>query len=263
MSSIYYNHKVWLTIDIEEITDTNFNIRWKCSSDLKYEKLIESWIELNNRLGYKSTCFVLGSFATKYPNLIKKLYDNGHEIASHGINHALVNSISIKEWRDSIYKSKHILEDIIGEEVKGYRSASWSLPFDKDYYEILIEEGYSYSSSYFPIKTYMYGNSIDKKRPFKISTNMGEITEYPILKNIIPYSGGFYLRAIPFIIEKYLLNNSIKQGYKPIIYIHPYELLDINLINYFRKKTSINLDFILAFYSTSSPLKKIEKLLYD
>jgi len=111
------------------------------------------------------------------------------------------------------------------------------------------------------LKTYMYGNNIDKKQPFKVNTQNGVIVEYPILKNVIPYSGGFYLRTLPLVIEKYLFNNSIKKGLKPIIYIHPYELMNCNLINFFRKYTSLNIDFILAFYSTSYPLKKIENIL--
>ena len=150
-----------------------------------------------------------------------------------------------------------ILDDL------GSEPLAWmkSLPFDKHYYEVLVKAGYQYSSSYFPLKTYMYGNSIDKKQPFNIYTNSGKITEYPILKNYIPYSGGFYLRVLPMMIKNYLFKNSMKKNLKPIIYIHPYELLDTNLIKYFIKFASVNLDFLLAFYSTSKPINKIEGLI--
>ena len=259
MSEIYKNSKVWLTIDVEEITDTNFNINWKSKVNLNYELLIDNWIELCNKLNYKSTCFVLGSFAKKYPNLIKKLHNNGHEISSHGVNHNLVYNMKFSDWKESIIESKKILEDIISYEVIGYRSASWSLPFEKKYYETLINEGYSYSSSYFPLKTYMYGNSINKKEPFKIYTKSGVITEMPIPKYKIPFSGGFYLRVLPIFIEKYLFKKAINNRIKPIIYIHPYELIkDRSLISYFLKHSKVNLDFILAFYSISKPICKIE-----
>ncbi len=259
MSKIYNKYNIWLTIDVEKITDTNFNINWKSKADLNYELLINNWIKLCDKLNYRSTCFVLGSFAKEYPNLVKKLHNNGHEISSHGINHNLVYNMKFSDWQESIKDSKKILEDIISDKVKGYRSASWSLPFNKNYYEALINEGYSYSSSYFPIKTYMYGNYIDKKEPFKIKTKSGTITEIPIPKYILPFSGGFYLRVLPTFIEKYLLKKAINKKIKPVIYIHPYELINNkSLVSYFLKYSKINLDFILAFYSTSKPIDKIE-----
>jgi polysaccharide deacetylase family protein (PEP-CTERM system associated) len=257
MSDIYSSHDIWLTIDVEEITDTNFNLKWKHEVKLDYDKLIDNWIELNVNLNMKSTCFVLGSFAKKYPSLIKRLSDAGHEIASHGNNHNLVYAMTLKEWENSIIDSKNILEEITGKTVKGYRSASWSLPFEKRYYEILAKHGYSYSSSYFPMKTYMYGNSINKKCPFNISTQNGTIKEIPIIKSIVPFSGGFYLRVIPCFIEKYFFRKLINKGNKPIVYLHPYELLNDNLIQYFKKHLDFNLDFLLTFYSSSNPLKKI------
>ncbi len=261
MNDIYESSKIWLTIDVEEITDTNFNIKWNTIPSLDYEKLIDNWINLNDTLNTKSTCFVLGSFAQKYPDLIKKLSNSGHEIASHGNNHNLVYKMTLSDWEESLIDSKKILEDLIGKEVTGYRSASWSLPFEKKYYESLARNGYKYSSSYFPMKTYMYGNKIDKKSPFNVDTEYGRIIEYPLLKNLLPYSGGFYLRVLPLLIEKYLFKNSIKNNFKPIIYIHPYELLNKNLMNYFKTYANINLDFILAFYSTTLPLEKIKSIL--
>lgn len=262
MKEVYkLKSKVWLTIDIEEIDDSNFNINWHNKPDLDYHNIIENWIALCDKMGVKSTCFILGSFALKHPELVLNLYNNGHEIASHGLDHSLVHKQQFEDWVYSIRESKRIIEEIIDDKIFGYRSASWSLPFEKKYYDELVKNGYVYSSSYFPFKTYMYGNTIDKKEPFEITTKSGTISEYPVLKNRTPYSGGFYLRVLPLFVCKYLFQNSIKKGLKPIVYIHPYELLNVNLINYFRNFFNINLDFILAFYSTSRPIKKIEKLL--
>lgn len=262
MSEIYKNSKIWLTIDVEEIVDTNFSIDWKSSPKVDYEKLIDNWIELNERLEFKSTCFVLGTFAQKYPNLIKKLSENGHEIASHGLTHELVYNLEFSKWKSELITSKKILEDLIGKSVSGYRSPSWSLPFEKKYYETLAQNGFEYSSSYFPIKTYMYGNSIDKKEAFKIYTDSGVITEIPIAKYKLPFSGGFYLRVLPLLIEKFLFKKSISSDIKPIIYIHPYELIkDKSLIGYFLEYAKVNIDFILAFYSSTKPIDKIEAIL--
>ena len=261
MSLIYDEYNIWLTIDVEEIVDTNFNIKWKSKVDVDYEQLIDNWLKLNDELNYKSTCFVLGSFAKKYPHLVKKLSMSGHEIASHGMNHDLVNKIPFEEWKESLKKSKMILEDITGKKVYGYRSASWSLPFDKKYYEELILSGYTYSSSYFPLKTYMYGNRINKKEPFIINTDSGQIKEIPIIKCAFPFSGGFYLRVLPLYLEQYLFRSIILAGYKPVLYIHPYELMNRNLINYFIKHAYISIDFLLAFYSSKLPKDKIRRII--
>jgi len=260
-STVYDTHPLWLTIDVEELVDSNFNLLNKKSINLDYEVLLNNWLRLCNHNNYKSTAFVLGSFAKKYPHLIKKLSNAGHEIASHGLTHDLVYDISFEKWNNSIIQSKNILEDITGRNIIGYRSASWSLPFEKSYYEALVDAGYSYSSSYFPLKTYLYGNSIDKKHPFEVHTKSGKITEIPVPKLGIPYSGGFYLRMFPSFLQKLLISKLINRGIKPVIYIHPYELIDNDYIlkfyfQYFKK----NIDFFLAFGATSKPLNDIEEL---
>ena len=257
MSRIYQNSKIWLTIDIEEITDTNFNILWKKQPKIDYEKLLESWIDFCDKLGVKSTCFVLGSFAKKYPKIIRKLHERGHEIASHGLTHKLVYEMQIEEWKEELIESKKILEEIIGDKVYGYRSPSWSLPFEKYYYEILKEVGFTYSSSYFPFKTYMYGNSIDKKSPFKV----GEILEIPLAKQWIPFSGGFYLRVLPLFLQKYLSKKLQDSDKKTVIYLHPYELIDKNLISFFKEYAKINKDFVLAFWESVKVVKKIKDII--
>jgi polysaccharide deacetylase family protein (PEP-CTERM system associated) len=246
-----------LTIDVEEITDTNFNILWKKEVKVDYEKLIDNFIELSQN--HQAKAFVLGTFAKKYPELVKKLYSNGIEIASHGYKHNLVYEVEFEKWSEDIRLSKKILEDLIGCEVKGYRSPSWSLPFQKNYYEELVKQGFNYSSSYFPIKTYMYGNSINKKTPFIITTKYGKIMEYPIARSFIPFSGGFYLRVLPL----WILKIFFKKTENSILYIHPYELMDKNLMKYFSKYTNFNLDFLLAFYSLGLPKNKIKEIISD
>jgi len=261
MSNSCQTEKIWLTIDVEELIDTNFNIRWSKPKDIDYGVLIQSWISLCDGLGYKSTCFVLGSFAQKYPNLVKRLSENGHEIASHGYDHQLVNAMKLVDWEQSILRSKDILEGLVGKPVNGYRAASWSMPFEKKYYAILAKAGYRYSSSYFPMKTYMYGNAIDRKRPFEIASDSGVVTEFPIPKYGIPFSGGFYLRVLPVLVGKYLFNKLLKSEIQPVLYIHPYELIDRNLLLFFNNNASKNLDYLLAFFSTRQPIKKILNIL--
>jgi len=211
-------------------------------------------------LQIKSTCFVLGNFAKKYPKIIKKLFDEGHEIASHGNTHELVNEMEFSNWENSIKESKKILENIIGEKIFGYRSASWSLPFENRYYEALARHGYTFSSSYFPFKTYMYGNSIDKKQPFTISTKYGKVLEIPLARHLLPFSGGFYLRILPLVLQKYLSKKLLKNGIKTIVYVHPYEMLNDKIMAYFKEYVNYNKDYFLAFFEFGNTIDKIRRL---
>lgn len=248
---------IWLTIDVEEVIDMNFNVKWKKEPILDYEKYVDYFIKLSN--GHKTTAFVLGSFAKKFPHIVKKLSDSGIEIACHGMKHKLVYQESFEQWSKEICEAKEILENLTGKKVLGYRSPSWSMPFEKKYYEQLAKSGFKYSSSYFPMKNYMYGNIINKKEPFKIYTKNGIIKEYPIPKNIIPFSGGFYLRVLPL----WLLKILFKRTKNAIMYIHPYELMEENLLKFFKNYASCNIDFFLAFYATSPAKNKIKIILND
>ncbi|WP_457562578.1 polysaccharide deacetylase family protein [Caminibacter pacificus] len=243
---------LWLSIDVEEVQDMNFNIKWKKNPEINYESVID-WF-LDKCENKKATAFVLGSFAKKYPGIVKKI-SKKIEVASHGYNHELVYKQPFEVWEKEIKDSKKLLEDIIQKPIKGYRAPSWSMPFEKKYYEVLAKEGFEYSSSYFPMKNYMYGNEIDKKNPFKIFTKFGVVEERPIPKKTIPYSGGFYLRFLPtFILKKMFDENSI-------LYIHPYELIDENLLTFFNDYADKNIDYFLAFFHMGNTRKKILKII--
>ncbi len=246
---------IWLTLDVEEVTDMNFKVKWREEPPLEYETYIESFIEFSKNR--KATAFVLGSFAKKHPQIVQKLAHNGIEIACHGLHHNLVYTEDFEQWSQDLVEAKEIIEKLTCKPVVGYRSPSWSLPFEKGYYEFLAKAGFEYSSSYFPMKNYMYGNSIDKKTPFIIYTRYGKVQERPITKKIIPFSGGFYLRVLPL----WLLKLLFKKTDNAVLYVHPYELMDANLLHYFKKYASYNLDYFLAFYASSPAKKKIKALL--
>ncbi len=254
----YKRSKIWATIDVECIEDANFGITAKKKLDIRYEQLIEEWMYFTN---LKGCAFVLGSFARKYPKIIQKLSKNGIDIASHSLTHTLVYKLSFQKWKNEIEYNKKFLEDLTSQEVAGYRSPSWSMPFEKQYYETLSQVGYKFSSSYFPFKTYMYGNSINKKNPFEIYTSNGKITEIPIPKYILPFSGGFYMRILPYSLLKYFTNSLLKQNVKPVFYIHPYELMEQNLIKFFSKKTKKDMAFMMSFIQYKNTKNKLIKLL--
>jgi len=248
---------IWFTIDVEEVTDMNFNVLWRENPTLNYEVYIQKFIKLAKN--HNATAFILGSFAEKHPEIVKIIAQNGIEIACHGYEHNLVYKEDFIAWCEGVKKAKEILEQISGMKIQGYRSPSWSLPFEKKYYTQLAKIGFTYSSSYFPMKNYMYGNSINKQSPFTIFTEYGSITERPVPKGLIPFSGGFYLRVLPLWLLKYFFKKTID----PVLYVHPYELMDTNLLFYFKKYTSVNIDYILAFFTLGKTETKIKSILHD
>lgn len=260
LPDIYTSSPLWLTIDVERVEDANFGITPKKELDIDYPAVLERWHQLTDRHHLRSTAFVLGSFAQKFPQAIKALHDKGHEIACHGYDHQLVYQKPFEVWREQTALAKRILEDTIQAPVQGYRSPSWSLPFKKRYYEALVEMGFAYSSSYFPFKTYMYGNAIDKKNPFVITTPSGKITEIPVPKCLIPFSGGFYMRILPLFVTKRLFASLINRGVKPIIYTHPYELLP-NLFQRFLSQVKLDKAYVLTFANTGESIKRFDTIL--
>ncbi|NPA57604.1 MAG: DUF3473 domain-containing protein [Epsilonproteobacteria bacterium] len=250
----------WLTIDVERIEDANFGVEVRGELPIDYREILEWWIDLCGELEIRSCAFVLGSFAERYPEIVKELARHGHEIACHGWSHELVYTLPFHRWRSELERAKVFLEELTGRRVEGYRSPSWSLPFEKRYYEALVQMGFRYSSSYFPFKTYMYGNEIEKRTPFSISTPSGPITELPIPKKMIPFSGGFYMRILPLWVILPLAKALMKEGVKPIIYTHPYEL-ESPLFTRFLKSVRMDLAYILTFAHTGDGRKRLSKLL--
>jgi polysaccharide deacetylase family protein (PEP-CTERM system associated) len=124
--------------------------------------------------GVKATFFCLGWNAARYPQLIKEIHRQGHEIASHGYDHRLVYDMRPEQFREDIRKSKQILEDIIGEKVAGYRAPSYSITGRSLWaFQILAEEGFRYDSSIFPIHHDRYGIPDAPRFPFAVDLNNG------------------------------------------------------------------------------------------
>ena len=118
----------------------------------------EWFLETLGQYNVKATCFILGDVAKKHPALIKKIADNGHEIASHGFSHNQIFNLSQEEFRQEVSDSKKLLEDISSSVVAGYRAPAFSIIPETEWaLEILAEEGYRYDSSVYPISGKRYG----------------------------------------------------------------------------------------------------------
>ena len=179
----------------------------------------------------KGTFFVLGWIARIHPALVGTIYKAGHEIASHGFDHSMITEMTPEAFRQDIRKSKAVLEGITGTSINGYRAPTFSITEKTSWaYEILLQEGFSYSSSVFPVWHDRYGWPKFGDDPRRMASGKdGEIWEIPLSVGSIgpfrvPFGGGGYLRAYPLWLTKALFHGLERDGRHGVVYIHPWEL---------------------------------------
>ena len=192
------------------------------------QRLLKLFAEKN----IKATFFVLGWVADREPQLVKDIHNQGHEIASHGYSHQLIYNQSQDVFKEETLRSKKLLEDLIGEEVLGYRAASYSIT-KKNLWalDILQEAGFTYDSSIFPIRHDRYGIADAETIPHKLTTpNGNSLVEFPLttrrLGNLnIPVAGGGYFRLYPYFLTRHFLKAvNKKQKEQFVFYLHPWEV---------------------------------------
>jgi len=178
-----------------------------------------------------ATFFVLGWVAERHPDLVKDIQARGHEVASHGYKHQRVYTQSPANFQEETKKSKMILEDIIGQAVNGYRAASYSITQESLWaLDILIEEGFSYDSSIFPVWHDRYGIPNAERFSHHIQRERGTIQEFPLStlqfgKMNVPIGGGGYLRLFPYALTRWAIHRLNKMEAQPaIVYLHPWEV---------------------------------------
>jgi polysaccharide deacetylase family protein (PEP-CTERM system associated) len=179
----------------------------------------------------RGTFFVLGWLAERHHALIRKIHDAGHEIASHGFEHRMISRMTPDTFQEDIRRSKETLEGITNSAVIGYRAPTFSILEKTAWaYEILLHEGYRYSSSVYPIWHDRYGWPDFGTHPRRMAYNgEGEIWEVPMtVKSIgplkIPFGGGGYLRSYPYFLTKALFRSHARNDKPAVVYIHPWEL---------------------------------------
>jgi len=191
----------------------------------RIEITLEPILKLCDRYDIKATFFCLGWIAEKYPHLIKRIYEKGHHIGTHGYAHQLVYKQTPEEFREDLRKSIDILESIVDISVKAYRAPGFSITSKNLWaFDILYEEGIRYDSSIFPaLRSHGGMPGLKVQMPFKLVTPMGfELHEYPLsvvklFGFYIPYSGGGYFRLLPRQLLAILFKNSEYQ----MTYFHP------------------------------------------
>ncbi len=222
----------------------------------------------------KVTCFILGDVVKKYPSLVRKIAENGHEVASHGFSHKQVFKLSKEEFRQEISDSKKLLEDITSSSVVGYRAPAFSVMPDTQWaLEILAEEGYKYDSSVYPISGKRYGWPGFSPDICKIDLASGNsIIEAPmstinVFGKTLPSAGGGYMRHFPYLVTRMAIKQ-IQKKRPAIVYMHPYEI-DVENIDYSLSSLSLGQKFkamkfhLLQLRNRKTVAEKFIKLLKD
>ncbi|GAC18535.1 XrtA system polysaccharide deacetylase [Paraglaciecola arctica] len=176
----------------------------------------------------KSTFFVLGWVAERYPELIKEIHRQGHEVASHGYAHRRASQQSREELLQDVKRSKDHLEDLLGEQIMGYRAPSFSIGYTNEWaFEVLAELGFKYSSSTYPVKHDLYGTPDWPRFAYNRPENIIEIP-IPTLRLMgkqIPIGGGGYFRLYPYKVTEKLVRKYLRQEKQPYsFYFHPWEI---------------------------------------
>ena len=194
----------------------------------RVERNTERLLQILTESGVEATFFILGWVAARHPQLVRRVVAEGHELASHGFGHLRADRQSPEEFRDDVRRAKRVLEDLGGAPVHGYRAPTFSIGGGSKWaHTILAEEGYSYSSSVYPVKHDLYGTPEAPRTPFSPVPGMLEIplTSVRMLGVDMPASGGGYFRLLPYPVTRGLLNRARRLNRSPaVFYLHPWEI---------------------------------------
>jgi polysaccharide deacetylase family protein (PEP-CTERM system associated) len=226
-----------MTVDVEDyfhvsaLAESIDKSQWS-SRELRVEQNTERLLQLFSDAGISATFFVLGWVAERCPQLVRRIHAMGHELASHGWSHELVYNQQRDVFRSEADRCKKLLEDLSGSPVLGYRAASYSITAKSMWaLDDLIDLGFRYDSSIFPVRHDRYGVPGASRIPGPVDAPSGRsILEFPLTTSrfmgmTIPCSGGGYFRIFPFGLTRFLLNNVVrKDGIPFIFYLHPWEI---------------------------------------
>jgi polysaccharide deacetylase family protein (PEP-CTERM system associated) len=180
----------------------------------------------------QATFFTVGQLAEQHPGMLRRIAAEGHEVACHSYRHELVSRQSAEEFRSDVRRAKGVLEDITGAEVVGYRAPNYSIQSGQQWaYDVLLEEGFRYDSSIYPIIHDRYGQARAPRFPYEIRKNGGlALIEFPIgtvrIGGInLPIGGGGYFRLLPeILIRRGIRHVNVKERQLVMFYFHPWEL---------------------------------------
>lgn len=222
-----------LTIDVEDYFQVSAFAPYiaRCdwdSRECRVEANVHRILEMLDSHSTKATFFTLGWIAERYPQLVRQIVSQGHELASHGYGHERASDQSEDVFFDDVHLAKEILEDLSGCEVVGYRAPSFSIGARNLWaFDCLARAGYSYSSSIYPIRHDHYGMPDAPRFAHEVRPGLMEIpiTTLRMFERNLPCSGGGYFRLLPYALSRWMLSR-VNAGdcESGIFYFHPWEI---------------------------------------
>ena len=222
-----------LTIDVEDYFQVSAMAPYIRRSDwesceCRVERNVDRILALLAEHDTRATFFTLGWIAERYPQLVRAIVDQGHELASHGYGHQRASELSREAFNDDVVRAKHLLEDLGGVAVQGYRAPSFSIGESNLWaFDVLQEAGYRYSSSIYPIKHDHYGMPDAPRFAHEVASGLIEIpvTTLRLRGRNLPSSGGGYFRLLPYALSRWMIGKVNADDRKPaIFYFHPWEI---------------------------------------
>lgn len=225
-----------LTVDLEE---------WYVVEALSGRYRFQDWPTLTSTVADNSrrllslfarkrvhaTWFVLGYCAERFPDLIREISDQGHEIACHSYQHIKVAGMTPQQFAKDTERAVDAIAGAIGYPPRGYRAPSWSINVDAGWaFEILANLGFSYDSSVFPIKHDIYGSPDSPRHLFRMKFGNGRAlweipcSTYRLLGHNLPLAGGGYLRHSPYWYSRMMVRGLNRRQQPAMVYMHPWEL---------------------------------------
>jgi polysaccharide deacetylase family protein (PEP-CTERM system associated) len=222
-----------LTIDVEDYFQVSAFAPYIARADwdsreCRVERNIDRILALLDEHDTEATFFTLGWIAERYPQLVRRIASQGHEVASHGYGHERASDLDRSAFSADIQRAKGVLEDLTGSEVLGYRAPSFSIGLANLWaFDSLARAGHRYSSSIYPIRHDHYGMPDAPRFAHQAASGLIEIpiTTLRLFNRNLPSSGGGYFRLLPYALSRWMLQrvNDADQE-SAVFYFHPWEI---------------------------------------
>jgi polysaccharide deacetylase family protein (PEP-CTERM system associated) len=225
-----------MSVDVEDYFHVNAfdgvvpRERWE-SLESRVCRNTERLLTLFEASGVTATFFVLGWVAERFPSLVSTIAKQGHEVASHGYAHRLIYNQTPEAFREDVRRAKDLLEASSGKPVEGFRAPSYSVTAGTLWaLDVLIEEGYRYDASIFPIRHDRYGLPGSPRHPYVLTRGKGSLVEAPAStvrcgRINLPVAGGGYFRILPYAWTRWGIRRiNRREGRPAIFYLHPWEI---------------------------------------
>ncbi len=222
-----------MTIDVEDYFQVSALAPYIGRADwdtreCRVERNVSLILQMLDEAGVKATFFTLGWIAQRYPGVVQDIVAQGHEMASHGYGHERASDLSPDAFSQDIVRAKHLLEDIGGQPVLGYRAPSFSIGASNPWaFDRLARAGYRYSSSVYPVKHDHYGMPDAPRFAYQPIDGLLEVPPSTVRlgQRNFPSSGGGFFRLLPYGVSKRLVQRVNEADAQPaIFYFHPWEV---------------------------------------